>query len=161
MSGLTAREGVLLIACISLPLVIGFIGSFFTFENIPNWYATLEKPWFTPPNWVFGPAWTILYILMGTSLFLIIRDGFTDGKVIQAAGIYGAQLVVNLSWSLIFFGMQSPIGALVAILILVALIIATIRSFYPISKTAAYLLVPYICWTSFATLLNTMIVLLN
>ena len=161
MSGLTVKEGVLLIACISLPLIIGFIGSFFTFENIPNWYATLEKPWFSPPNWVFGPAWTILYILMGTALFLVIRNGFTDQKVIQAAGIYGAQLVVNLSWSIIFFGMQSPIGALVAILILVALIIATIRSFYPISKTAAYLLVPYICWTSFATLLNTMIVLLN
>jgi len=151
----------LLIGCIILPLLVGGIGSFFTYSSISTWYVTLTKPWFNPPNWVFGPVWTVLYILMGISLWLIIRNGFQDQAVKNGMIFFAAQLIINLIWSLVFFGMRSPIGGLFTILVLIILIGLTIRAFRPVSVPAAYLMIPYLCWTCIATVLNFAIVLLN
>ena len=143
-----------LIFSIGICLGAGVLGSFFTFSAIPIWYATLNKPSFSPPNWVFGPVWTVLYILMGISLYLV----WTKKKV---PSVFWVQLVLNAAWSIIFFGMKNPVLSLVDIVALWIAIILTIKSFYPISKTAFYLLIPYLLWVSFATILNLSIVLLN
>lgn len=144
----------LLFLSIGLCLGAGVLGSFFTFSAIPDWYVALNKPFFSPPNWIFGPVWTILYILMGISLYLV----WTKKKV---PSVFWAQLFLNAIWSIIFFGMKNPGLAFIDILALWIAIILTIKSFYPISKTSSYLLIPYLVWVSFASLLNLMIVVLN
>ena len=143
-----------LIFSIGICLGAGVLGSFFTFSAIPIWYATLNKPSFSPPNWVFGPVWTVLYILMGISLYLV----WTKKKV---PSVFWVQLVLNAAWSIIFFGMKNPVLSLVDIVALWIAIILTIKSFYPISKTAFYLLIPYLLWVSFATILYLSIVIVN
>jgi tryptophan-rich sensory protein len=155
------RSAGLLILCIAIPLLAGVIGSFFTMSAVPTWYAQLEKPSFTPPNWVFGPVWTVLYILMGVSLYLVVQNGLERRAVQQGVIIFSAQLALNTLWSIAFFGMQSPLYGLITILALLALIVATIASFFRISKAAAALLVPYACWVCLATALNAMILVLN
>lgn len=143
---------------ISLCLGAGIIGSFFTISSPPagglTWYATLNKPSFSPPNWIFGPVWTILYILMGISLYLV----WTKKKV---PTIFWIQLILNTVWSIIFFGMRNPTLALVDIAALWISIFLTIKSFYKINKLAGNLLIPYLIWVSFASILNLSIVLLN
>ncbi len=161
MSRISTRSGLLLAACILLPLLIGSIGSLITYPGITGWFTGLTKPCFSPPNWVFGPVWTILYILMGISLWLVIRNGWEGEQVRKAMAVFGLQLVANFFWSLLFFGLKSPVGGLIDILVLLALIIGTILVFRKISLTASYLLVPYLCWVSFATLVNAAIVILN
>ena len=151
----------LLIFCIALPLIIGFVGSFFTMASITGWYLTLQKPWFSPPNWVFAPAWTILYILMGIAWWLVLKHGFEKRSVKIATAWFLLQLGVNLLWSVVFFGMQSVAGGFVVILVLILLILLTIHHFRQTSRTAVWLLAPYLCWTVFATLLNGMIMVLN
>lgn len=151
----------LFIFCIALPLIIGFIGSTFTMASITSWYLTLQKPWFNPPNWVFGPAWTILYILMGMAWWLVLRHGFEKRSVKVATAWFLLQLGVNLLWSVVFFGMQSVAGGFVVILVLILLILLTMHHFRQASRTAVWLLIPYLCWTVFATLLNGMIMVLN
>ena len=133
----------------------------FTISSIPTWYQTLQKPPFSPPNWIFGPVWTILYFLMGVVAYLIWVKGLEKKAVKTALKFFLAQLLFNFFWSLLFFGLHSPILGLIDILILWALILITIIKFSKISKTAAYLLVPYLLWVSFATILNLSIVLLN
>jgi tryptophan-rich sensory protein len=128
---------------------------------IPTWYATLNKPMFSPPNWLFGPVWTALYFLMGVSLFLVWKQGFKKKQVKSAVKVFLFQLVVNFLWSILFFGLQSPLLGLIDIVLMLGLIIYSIKLFYPISKIAAYLLVPYLLWVSFATLLNLFILILN
>ncbi len=133
----------------------GTIGSIFTFSAIPNWYAYLNKPFFNPPNWIFGPVWTTLYTLMGISVYLVWK---------KRKGIpfwFWVQLVLNALWSILFFGLQNPILAFVGVIFLWLSIFLTITSFYRIHKTAAYLLVPYLLWVTFASLLNASIALLN
>ncbi len=142
----------LFIFCIALPLIIGFIGSSFTMAHITGWYLTLQKPWFSPPNWVFGPAWTILYILMGLAWWLVLKHGFEKRTVKTATVWFLLQLGVNLLWSVVFFGMQSVAGGFVVILGLILLILLTIHHFRQVSRTAVWLLVPYLCWTVFATI---------
>ena len=142
-------------------LFAGFIGSIFTTPNIPTWYASLIKPVFNPPNWIFGPVWTILYILMGIAAFLIWQNGIKKKKVKVAIYIFAAQLFLNMLWSILFFGLQNPLLAFIEIIILWALILLTIIKFSEISKKAAYLLIPYILWVSFAVILNLFIYLLN
>lgn len=139
----------------------GIIGSVFTIPAIPGWYANLVKPFFTPPNWIFAPAWTILYILMGISLYLILRDGKKAKNYKLALGLFGSQLILNALWSIIFFGFNFLIVSSVEILTLWIFILLTILEFRKISKTAAYLLIPYICWVSFAAVLNISILVLN
>jgi len=132
----------------------GLIGSVATFPSIPTWYASLEKPFFNPPNWLFGPVWTALYTLMGISAFLVWRKGIRDRQVKVALGIFVAQLILNSLWSIVFFGLHSLLGGLIVILPLWVAILLSIVTFYRISKTAGVLLIPYILWVSFATLLN-------
>ncbi len=139
----------------------GIIGSVFTAPAIPNWYATLQKPAFTPPNWLFAPAWITLYLLMGIAAFLVWRVGLENRRVRTALIIFLVQLVLNALWSVVFFGMQSPLYGVIVIAILWLMILLTILKFARISATAAWLLVPYILWVSFATALNISIWILN
>jgi tryptophan-rich sensory protein len=139
----------------------GIVGSFFTMPAIPAWYASLNKPFFSPPNWLFGPVWTTLFALMGISLFLVWQKGLQNKAVNVAVSVFGLQLILNIFWSVLFFGLQNPSLALIEIIALWAAIAFTIKKFYPISRKAAYLLVPYIAWVSIAALLNAAIWLLN
>ena len=149
-----------LVASLSLPFVAGSIGSYFTIPSIDSWYQTLNKPIFSPPDWVFGPAWTILYVLMGISFYLVWSSKSSKNKN-QAVKLFLIQLTLNASWSIIFFGLHNPSFAFINIIALWIVIYMTIRAFTTPSKTAAYLLYPYLAWVSFATILNLSIVLLN
>jgi tryptophan-rich sensory protein len=150
----------LLISVIGCELV-GLLGTPFTITAIPTWYAGLNKPFFAPPNWLFGPAWTLLYFLMGVSLFLIWKQGFKKAKAKTAAQFFFTQLLLNFVWSPVFFGLRAPLLGLCIIVAMWVAILLTIQKFYPLSKTVAYLLIPYLLWVSFATMLNAGIVLLN
>jgi tryptophan-rich sensory protein len=123
--------------------------------------VTLEKPTFTPPNGVFSPVWITLFLLMGISLFLIWRTGLAERRVKVALGCFSAQLVFNLAWSVLFFGLKSPLGGLIDIAVLWIAIALTIFYFSKISKVAGLLLLPYIVWVSFAAALNFFIWRLN
>ncbi len=137
----------------------GLIGSVFTFKAIPTWYAGLAKPGFSPPNWVFGPAWGTLYLLMAVAAFLVWRS---SGRLaVGALAVFLVQLLLNLAWSIVFFGMRSPGGGVLVIIALWLAILATLLSFYRISVPAAWLLVPYILWVTFAAVLNIAVWLLN
>ncbi len=140
---------------------VGIFGAIFTTPAIPTWYAKLNKPSFSPPNWVFGPVWTLLYGLMGASAYLIWQQGIEKPAVKSALFIFTLQLILNFLWSFFFFKLQSPLYALIEILLLWILILATIISFYQINKLAGLILVPYLLWVSFATLLNYYIFKLN
>lgn len=151
-----------LVAFIAISELAGGVGSLFTLSAIPGWYANLAKPALNPQNWVFGPVWTALYLLMDIAAFLVWRKGFARAEarremrraVRTALIIFGIQLVLNAAWSAIFFGAHSPGGALLTIILLWLAILATIITFYKISPAAAYLLLPYIIWVSFAAYLN-------
>jgi translocator protein len=139
----------------------GGIGTFFTFSAIPSWYAYLHKPFFSPPNWVFGPVWTTLYTLMGISAYLVWRK-FQFGKKATAFWhVYGTQLALNTLWSILFFGLKNPGIALVEIVALWYFIARSIQEGNKLAPWSAYLLYPYLIWVSFATLLNTAIFSLN
>lgn len=140
--------------CIIICQMAGIIGSFFTIASIPTWYSKIKKPPFTPPDWIFGPVWIILYTLMGISLFLILKKGWHDPKVKNAILIFGVQLLLNASWSVLFFGMKSPLAGLIDICALWFLVLWTILTFFPMSNTAGLLLIPYFLWGSFAAILN-------
>lgn len=141
--------------------LVGLIGTPFTISAIPLWYATLNKPFFAPPNWLFGPVWTLLYALMGTAFYLIWKQGWNKKKVHTAGMFFLAQFAFNAIWSPIFFGLRSPLFGLFVIVAMWALIVATMNKFRLLSKTAFYLMLPYLAWVSFATLLNAAIVVLN
>jgi tryptophan-rich sensory protein len=132
----------------------GGIGAFFTAPAIPTWYAQLAKPSLNPPSWIFAPVWTILYALMGIAAYLIWSKGLKRKDVKIALGIFLGQLVLNVLWSFIFFGTQNPSGSFVEIIFLWLAILATIISFAKIYRAAAWLLLPYIAWVSFAAYLN-------
>jgi len=142
---------------IFLPLLVGFIGSYFTTPAIDSWYFELNKPSFNPPNYLFAPVWTMLYILMGTSLFLIWER--TREKVYFV--IFIAQIFLNSTWSILFFAMESPGIALLNIALLIVTVIYMIVLFYKKYKIAAYLLIPYLLWIIFAGVLNYSIWILN
>ena len=139
----------------------GLIGSLFTTPAIPTWYAALEKPPFTPPNWLFAPAWVTLYLLMGVAAFLVWRKGLSEEGVKPALVIFLVQLVLNALWSAVFFGLKSPIAGAIVILLLWVAILFTILRFFRLSPTAGSLLIPYILWVSFAAALNISIWILN
>ena len=143
-----------IILSIGICLGAGVIGSYFTISSIPTWYATLNKPIFSPPNWVFAPVWTTLYTLMGISLYLVWKKK-------KAPSIFWIQLFLNTTWSIIFFGMRNPALALVDIVVLWVAILITIKSFSKVNRLAGQLLIPYLFWVSFATVLNLAVVILN
>jgi translocator protein len=134
--------------------IAGGIGSAFTFKAISTWYAELKKPPYTPPKWVFGPVWTILYILMGISVFLIWQSELTSSGATLAFTLFWIQLCVNALWSVIFFGIKSKGGGVIVILVLWFLILATIVASFSVSRWAGVLLIPYIVWVSIASYLN-------
>lgn len=150
-----------IISAIVVCQLAGAIGAVFTTPSIPTWYAGLNKPSFQPPNWLFGPAWTLLYTLMGIALYLIWTKGLSAAGVKTALVVFGIQLLLNTLWSILFFGMKNPALALIEIVILWVAILLTLVRFYAISRTAGLLLVPYLLWVSFATVLNFSIVRLN
>lgn len=139
----------------------GLIGSFFTVPAIDTWYNTLAKPFLSPPNWIFAPVWTLLYGLMAVASYRIFQKRKTDSRALHALMLYGIHLLINTSWSLVFFGLQSPSLAFVVILSLLAFIIRLTLLFGKIDRVARLLFVPYLLWVSFATYLNFMTVILN
>jgi benzodiazapine receptor len=149
------------IASIVVCQLAGMIGAVATSASVQTWYVTLNKPFFTPPNWLFAPVWLTLYTLMGLSLFLVWRLGVQNRPTKVALAIFGVQLLLNAFWSIAFFGFRSPLAGLSVILMLWITIAATIVKFLPLSKPAGLLLIPYILWVSIAAALNFAIVLLN
>lgn len=149
-----------LLASIIICQSAGIIGSFFTAGSIETWYLTLNRPFFTPPNWVFAPVWITLYTLMGISLYIIWEKGIKDENK-KALTIFFAQLVLNGFWSIAFFGFESPLFGLIIILPMAVLIAVNILEFYKLNKTSACLLIPYLAWVSIATALNAGIWILN
>jgi len=137
----------------------GTIGSIFTASTVSSWYPTLIKPNFSPPSWLFAPVWVLLYFLMGISLYLIWQNRARDNK--KSLIIFGIQLILNVFWSFLFFGLRSPLYGLIDILFLLAAIILTIVLSFKISSYAAILLIPYLAWVCFATILNYSIITLN
>jgi tryptophan-rich sensory protein len=156
-----ASKTIKLIVAILACQIAGIVGSLFTSPSIPTWYATLKKPDFTPPNWVFAPAWTFLFVLMGVSAYLVWNKGLENRKARIALLIFGIQLVLNALWSFLFFQLHSPLYAFFEIIILWLAIAITIFYFMRISKTAGLILFPYIIWVSFAAILNFYIARLN
>ncbi|QLG45749.1 TspO/MBR family protein [Costertonia aggregata] len=142
-------------------LIIGFLSSIVTQTSVDTWFLTLKKPSFNPPNWLFAPVWTVLYILMGVSAGLVWAKGFYHKWVKTALYFFGLQLLFNATWSIAFFGLRNPLWALFIILVLLLLILLTIRWFRVIDRLAAYLLLPYLFWVLFATVLNYKIWELN
>jgi benzodiazapine receptor len=136
-------------------LLLGNVGTLFTIKSIPTWYKGLKKPYLNPPNWIFGPVWTLLYIIIGVSGYLIWKeDQDFFGKNSYALAIYGIQLLLNYLWTPLFFGLHKLFISFVEILLLDFVIYINIKEFYAINKTAAYLLIPYFAWVSFASFLN-------
>lgn len=154
-----------LLAAVAICEGAGLLGAIFTTPSIPTWYASLVKPSFNPPNWVFGPVWTTIYLLMGISLFVIwtTKEKSDKTKEIRRTGLYFffIQLILNILWSIVFFGGHSLIGGLIIIIILWLSILETIKRFSKTNKTAAFLLYPYLVWVSFASILNFSIWWLN
>ncbi len=153
-----------LIVSILVCLSAGGLGSIPTARALKEWYPSLEKPSFNPPNGIFGPVWTTLYLLMGIAAYLVSEEG--DDKrsaemVRRAESLFAVQLGLNTVWSFLFFGLRSPLAALIELAALWAAIVMTIRSFARISRPAALLLIPYLAWTSFAAVLNASIWWLN
>ncbi|MEZ4809466.1 MAG: TspO/MBR family protein [Allomuricauda sp.] len=142
-------------------LLIGFFAGFATQSSVNDWYTTLKKPGFTPPNELFAPVWTVLYILMGVAAGIVWSKGFHHIWVKTALYHFGFQLLLNALWSIVFFGMKSPLWGLVVILGLLSMIMLTIRWFRVVSKPAAFMLIPYLLWVCFAALLNYKIWELN
>jgi len=146
--------GKLLISIIICELA-GVVGSIFTTPSVRTWYPTLIKPFFQPPNWLFAPVWTTLFLLMGIAMFLVWKR---DKRGLK---IFFIQLFFNMLWSIAFFGLKSPLLGFIVIIVLWILILLTIVKFFKISKPAGWLLIPYILWVSFAAVLNFAILILN
>jgi tryptophan-rich sensory protein len=139
---------------------VGLLGTIFTIPSIATWYMSLQKAPFNPPPWIFGPAWTTLYFLMAVSLFLVLQKKLKKQRNFLLI-LFSAQLFLNFLWSVIFFGMHLPLAAFGEIILLWISIALLIIDFWKFSKPAALLLIPYLCWVSFASVLNLFIALLN
>lgn len=145
---------------ILLCLVVEIVGSFWTKETVSTWYPTLAKPGWTPPDWIFGPVWSCLYIMIAVSGWLIYRSENSNKRTV-ALMFYGGQLALNFIWSFLFFSLRSPSLGLIDILLLLLLISLTIIKAWPVSPLASLLLIPYLFWVMYATSLNAGIWLLN
>jgi len=156
-----SRAYVRLIIAVAICEGAGIVGSIFTTPAISTWYAGLRKPDFAPPNWIFGPVWTTLYLLMGISLFIVWKAGLDKIAVRRSVVVFGVQLVLNIFWSYLFFGLRSPLLGLIEIMVMWIAIALTIVFFLKVSKTAALLLVPYLLWVSIASYLNYLLLMFN
>jgi benzodiazapine receptor len=146
---------------VAINLVIGFVASLFTRPEIAGWYAALHKPWFNPPSWLFAPVWTIIYILIAIAAYQVWKHRDNTAAYKTTVAIYFIQLLLNFSWSIAFFGLHQVFGALIVILALLASIILNMVWFGRFSRTGAWLLLPYLLWVGFASVLNLNIYLLN
>ena len=155
------KKILLLVVALGICLLAGFIGSYYTTPEIPTWYEGLQKPDFNPPSWVFAPVWTILYIFMGLSLYWIFETGVKSQEEKLGLILFLFQLVLNVGWSFLFFGLHSTFFSFLIIVMLWAVLLCTIVQVYRFSIPAAALLIPYICWISFAAYLNYAILILN
>jgi tryptophan-rich sensory protein len=149
-----------LILSIALPVVIGTVAGIFTTREIPAWYATLNRPGISPPNWIFGPVWTILYVLMGFSFYLVWIEPAGNMRTLAIA-IYLLQLVLNFTWSFLFFYFKRIGFSLIEIIFLWLSILIMLFFFYRVKPSAAYLNIPYFLWVSFASVLNASYFSLN
>lgn len=149
-----------LIFFLFITFLAAFVGNYFTMPSIPTWYASLNKPSFSPPNWLFGPVWTILYVLMAVSAFLIWQKG-ENSQAKKALTFYFIQLTLNTLWSIIFFGWHNLGLAFAEIVFLWFFILLTMINFYKVKKLTGILFIPYILWVSFAAILNFAIWQLN
>lgn len=156
MTALLHKPWLALVGFIVLCEAAGVAGTIFTAQAIPEWYALLNKPTFSPPNWLFGPVWITLYLMMGTAAWLVWRR-----EGIGALRVFWVQLALNALWTPLFFGLQNPLAGLVCIVLMWLAIAWTIVGFWRVSRLAALLLVPYLIWVSFATVLNAAIYVLN
>ena len=138
----------------------GLVGSVFTAPSVSLWYASLQKPYFAPPNWLFSPVWTVLFVLLGLSLFLIWRHGWRHREVKQAIILYIVQLSLTITWSIIFFGLESPGWAALLVVFLWFSVFGSIASGLRVSKAAAYLLIPHVLWLAYAVYFNIALLLL-
>jgi len=154
-------SGLLLAASLALVFAVAAIGGLATSSGLRDWYDDLDKAPWNPPGWVFGPAWTILYVLMAVAAWLVARSGLDERSVRIALVLYLAQLVLNLAWSWLFFGARSPGWALADIVALCVLVAVTIVAFRDVDSTAGWLLMPYLAWVLFAATLNLWVVLKN
>ncbi|MEX0917874.1 MAG: TspO/MBR family protein [Candidatus Paceibacterota bacterium] len=151
----------ILLGFIIISQAAGLIGSVFTASAIPEWYATLTLPAFAPPNWIFGPVWTTLYVFMGIAAFIVWRNRHAFPGKRAALTVFFIQLALNAVWSIIFFGLQNPGAAFLEIIALWIAVATTLIMFARFSRTAAVLLVPYLLWVTFAGYLNYSIWILN
>ena len=153
-----SRVAIVVVIC----LAVGYLSGMVTRTSITTWYPTLVKPSFNPPNWIFAPVWTSLYVMMGVAAGFIWNQITTQKvAVTKALQIFAIQLVLNALWSYLFFGLQNPLLALLEIIVLWLLIFETYLQFKSIDKTAGLLLIPYLAWVSFASILNASIWWLN
>jgi tryptophan-rich sensory protein len=150
-----------LLVSIAACQLAGVVGAVFTRAAIPSWYSYLKKPSFTPPNWLFGPAWITFYLLMAVAAYLVWQKGWQTPGVRQALAVFLIQLLLNVLWSPAFFGCRSPLAGMIVIVLLWLAILITISAFGKISQPAALLLLPYILWVSYASALNISIYFLN
>jgi tryptophan-rich sensory protein len=155
----TVRDGVALVLFLLLPVGVGLASGFATMDGVRTWYREIAKPSFTPPDAVFGPVWTTLYLMMGAAAFLVWRSAGRGART--ALGWFGTQLVLNGLWSILFFGLERPGLAFAEILVLLGCILVTARLFWRHSRLAGVLMVPYVAWVSFASVLNFAIWRLN
>ena len=160
-TGMTGKKILTLIIAIGICLLAGYIGSYYTTPEIPTWYAGLQKPDINPPSWVFAPVWTVLYIMMGFSLYLILLSDLKKQEVQFGLILFIFQLMVNIGWSFFFFGLHSTFFGFLAIVLLWAVLLCTIIQVWRFSIPAAVLLMPYFVWVSFAGYLNYEILILN
>jgi tryptophan-rich sensory protein len=158
---MNGKKIIYLVIAVGICLLAGYIASYYTTPEIPTWYAGLQKPDLTPPSWIFGPVWTLLYIFMGLSLYLIIQSGLKNPEVRVALALFILQLVLNIGWSFFFFARHSTFYGLLAIILLWAILLCTIIQVFRISFGAAVLLLPALVWITFAAVLNYQIMMLN
>ncbi len=157
---MNTMQWIKLVVSIGLPLAVGAFAGMYTSAAVPEWYASLNRPSFNPPGWVFGPVWTVLYILMGVSLFLVWKSEPGQARNV-AMGVFFVQLALNFAWSFIFFYSKMIGPALIEIIVMWITIVIMLVLFYKIRPLAAYLNIPYLLWVSFATALNASYYLLN
>ncbi|HNW30573.1 MAG TPA: tryptophan-rich sensory protein [Spirochaetota bacterium] len=150
-----------LIASVIIPQAVGGIGALMTEPSVRSWYAGLAKPAFNPPDWIFGPVWTALYLMMGIALYLVWKKGLSGKEARIAVTAFGIQLFLNLAWSFLFFYLRMPFAAFIEIILLWIAIAATMAAFARVSLAACCLLVPYLLWVSFASVLNFFLWRLN
>lgn len=158
---MNAKKVLKFIFSISICLSAGIIGSLLSFDAINTWYVTLNKPWFVPSGQLISIIWTGIYILMGISLYIVLTKDLSKNNVRNGLVLFALQLIMNATWTYLFFGLQSLLLGFIGIIILWFLVFVTINKFYYISKKSAYILVPYIIWLTIALLINLSLYLVN